>query len=405
MFAARLADPSLESFTRGEAMFLIPKSNPFLRQLFSYVAGPELDERIAWIVDSLADIFRACDIRKILEDFRKKSGQDPMIHFYETFLGEYNPKLRKARGVYYTPEPVVKFIVRSVDEILKTEFGLDQGLADTSKVEISYENPNGKGKIKEKVHRVQILDPAVGTGTFLCEVIKQIHAKFANQQGVWNSYVDEHLIPRLHGFEFLMAPYAMCHLKLEMLLAETGHKPQKDQRLNVYLTNSLEEPHPDTQTLFASWLSHEAEEANRVKRDCPVMVVIGNPPYAGHSANKGEWIENLLQEYKKEPDGSPLKEKNPKWLNDDYVKFMRYSQHFIEKNGQGIVAMITNHSFLDNPTFRGMRSSLMKTFDKIYVLDLHGNSKKKETAPDGSKDENVFDIQQGVAISIFIKKS
>ena len=407
MFAARLADPSLDTFTRGEAMFLIPKSNPFLRQLFSYIAGPELDERITWIVDSLADIFRACDIRKILEDFKKKVGQDPMIHFYETFLGEYNPKLRKSRGVYYTPEPVVKFIVRSVDEILKTEFGLPQGLADTSKVEIVTENPYGKGKLKQKVHKVQILDPAVGTGTFLCEVIKQIHAKFANQQGMWNNYVEEHLIPRIHGFEFLMAPYAMCHLKLEMLLVETGYKPAKDQpacashadrRLSVYLTNSLEEAHPDTQTLFASWLSREAEEANRIKRDCPVMVVLGNPPYSVSSSNKGEWIESLTADYKKD-----LNERNIQPLSDDYIKFIRFAEHFIEKNGQGIVAMITNNSFIDGIIHRQMRKHLLQSFDSIYILDLHGNSKKKEIAPDGSADQNVFDVMQGVSINLFVK--
>ncbi|MEI6423520.1 MAG: type ISP restriction/modification enzyme, partial [Lentisphaerota bacterium] len=398
MFAARLADPTLETFTRGEAMFLIPKSNPFLRQLFTYVAGPELDDRITWIVDSLADVFRACDIRKILQDFKKTSGHDPMIHFYETFLGEYNPKLRKARGVYYTPEPVVKFIVRSVDEILKTEFGLPQGLADTSKVELEVENPQGKRKLRQLVHKVQLLDPAAGIGTFLCEVIRQIYAKFANQQGLWNSYVEEHLIPRVHGFELLMAPYAMCHLKLEMLLAETGYKSEKDQRLSVYLTNSLEEPHPDTQTLFASWLSHEAEEANRVKRDCPVMVVIGNPPYAVSSSNKGEWIQKLLADYKKD-----LNERNIQPLSDDYIKFIRYAEHFIEKNGQGIVAMITNNSFIDGLIHRQMRKHLLETFDNIYILDLHGNSKKKETALDGGKDENVFDIMQGVSISIFVK--
>ena len=398
MFAARLADPSLDTFTRGEAMFLIPKSNPFLRQLFTYIAGPELDERITWIVDSLADIFRACDIRKILEDFKKKIEQDPMIHFYETFLGEYNPKLRKSRGVYYTPEPVVKFIVRSVDEILKTEFGLLQGLADTSKVEIEIENTTSKKKLKEKVHKVQILDPAVGTGTFLCEVIKQIHAKFANQQGMWSSYVEEHLIPRIHGFEFLMAPYAMCHLKLEMLLAETGYKPAKDQRLSVYLTNSLEEAHPDTQTLFASWLSHEAEEANRIKRDCPVMVVLGNPPYSVSSSNKGEWIESLTADYKKD-----LNERNIQPLSDDYIKFIRFAEHFIEINGQGIVAMITNNSYIDGIIHRQMRKHLLETFDKIFILDLHGNSKKKETTIDGGKDENVFDIMQGVSINLFVK--
>jgi predicted helicase len=189
-----------------------------------------------------------------------------------------------------------------------------------------------------------------------------------------------------------------------MLLAETGYKPGKDQRLSVYLTNSLEEPHPDTQTLFASWLSHEAEEANRVKRDCPVMVVIGNPPYAGESSNKSKWIMDLMEDYKKEPGGNEkLKEKNPKWINDDYVKFLRYGQYFIEKNKEGVLAFINPHGFLDNPTFRGMRWNLLKTYDKIYTIDLHGNSKKKEVCPDGSKDENVFDIQQGVSINLFIK--
>jgi N-6 DNA Methylase len=255
MFAARLNDPSLENFTRQEAAELIPKSNPFLRKLFQYIAGYDLDDRIVWIVDALADIFRATNVEEMLKDFGKPTHQtDPFIHFYETFLAEYDPKLRKSRGVWYTPEPVVNFIVRAVDDILKTEFGLSQGLADTSKIKIKVPGQEKK-PIEKEVHKVQILDPAAGTGTFLAEVIKQIHKKFEGQQGIWSQYVEDHLIPRINGFEILMASYSMAHLKLEMLLHDTGYKPIKDQRLKVYLTNSLEEHHPYTGTLFANWLS------------------------------------------------------------------------------------------------------------------------------------------------------
>jgi predicted helicase len=259
-------------------------------------------------------------------------------------------------------------------------------------------------EIEQEVHKVQILDPATGTGTFLAEVIKHIHKKFEGQQGIWSNYVEQHLLPRLNGFELLMASYAMAHLKLDLLLTETGFTPTSNQRFRVYLTNSLEEHHQDTGTLFANWLSSEANEANHIKRDTPVMCVIGNPPYSGESANKGEWIMNLMEDYKKEPGGKEkLKEQNSKFINDDYVKFLRYGQHFIEKNGSGVLAFINPHGFLDNPTFRGMRWHLLKTYDKIYTIDLHGNAKKKETAPDGSVDVNVFDIEQGVSINIFVK--
>lgn len=402
MFAARLHDTSLESFSRQEAAELIPKSNPFLRKLFQYVAGYDLDDRIKWIVDALADIFRATNVEELLKDFGKSTHQhDPIIHFYETFLSEYDPALRKSRGVWYTPEPVVNFIVRAVDDILKTEFGLSQGLADTSKIKIKVPGLGGGKQVEKEVHRVQILDPAAGTGTFLAEVIKQIYQKFEGQQGIWSHYVDEHLIPRLNGFEILMASYAMAHLKLDMLLKETGYISNKEQRLRVYLTNSLEEHHPDTGTLFANWLSTEANEANHVKRDTPVMVVLGNPPYSGISSNNGEWISKLIEDYKY-VDGEHFKERKH-WLNDDYVKFLRYGQHFIEKNGSGVLAFINPHGFLGNPTFRGMRWNLLKTYDKIYTIDLHGNSNIKETAQDGSPDINVFDIQQGVSINIFLK--
>ncbi|MGB4413491.1 MAG: type ISP restriction/modification enzyme [Paludibacter sp.] len=405
MFAARLHDATLPTFSRQEAAELIPKSNPFLRKLFGYIAGIDVDDRIKWIVDDLVNIFLACNVEEILKNYGKSTKmEDPIIHFYENFLSEYDPKLRKARGVWYTPAPVVNFIVRAVDDILKTEFDLPQGLADNSKTKIKV-NVQGQNKqIEQEVHRVQILDPATGTATFLAEIIKLIYKKFEGQQGIWSNYVENHLIPRLNGFELLMASYAMAHLKLDLLLKETGFKPTKDQRFRVYLTNSLEEHHPDTGTLFANWLSSEANEANRIKRDTPVMCIVGNPPYSGESANKGEWIMSLMEDYKLEPGGKEkLKERNPKWINDDYVKFLRYGQYYIEKNGSGVLAFINPHGYLDNPTFRGMRWNLLKTYDKIYTLDLHGNSKKKENAPDGSADVNVFDIMQGVSINLFVK--
>ena len=412
MFAARLHDPTLESFSRQEAAELIPKSNPFLRKLFGYIAGPDIDDRIKWIVDNLAEIFLACNVEDILKNYGKATKmEDPIIHFYETFLSEYDPKLRKSRGVWYTPQPVVNFIVRAVDDILKTEFDLPQGLADTSKTKITVNtqipdkrSSTGYKQTEQEVHKVQILDPATGTGTFLAEVVKHIHKKFVGQEGIWSGYVENHLLPRLNGFELLMASYAMAHLKLDILLKETGFKPTKNQRTRVYLTNSLEEHHPDTGTLFANWLSTEANEANHIKRDTPVMCVIGNPPYSGESANKGDWIMELMEDYKKEPGGKEkLKERNSKVINADENKFIRYGQHFIEKNGSGVLAFINPHGFLDNPTFRGMRWSLMKTFDKIYVFDLHGNTNKMEVSPDGSTDENVFDIKQGVSINFFVK--
>lgn len=414
LFTARLHDESLRDFSRSEALTLIPKSNPFLRQLFHYVAGPDLDDRVVWIVDALCEVYRATDLRAIMADFGTATGQnDPILHFYETFLAEYDPKLRKSRGVFYTPEPVVNFIVRAIDDVLKSHFGLKDSLANTSKVEIEVDSDRvsketGKReKVKKEVHKVQLLDVATGTGTFLAEVIKQIYYRFKGQEGLWSSYVENDLLSRLHGFELLMASYAICHMKLDLLLQETGYRPSNPNnppRVSVYLTNSLEEHHPDMDTLFASWLSREANEASRIKKETPIMVALGNPPYSGESANKGQWILELLDDYKKEPSGGRLREKNSKWLNDDYVKFIRLGEYYVEKNSEGILAYITNHSYLDNPTFRGMRWHLLNTFDDIYILDLHGNANKKEVTPDGKVDRNIFDILQGVAIIVAIKK-
>ena len=417
MFAARLHDNTPNDFSRQEAANLIPKTNPFLRNIFQQIAGYDLDERIAWVVDDLVNIFLATDVQKVMKNYKNKGQHhDPMIHFYEDFLSAYNPLLRKAKGVWYTPLSVVQFIVRAVDEILKHDFNLAEGLADHSKfthevVNEQYkkgERINGKltkPTIRKETHRVQILDPATGTGTFLAEVVNQIYDKFQDMQGMWQGYVNDHLLPRLHGFELLMASYAVAHLKLDMLLEQTGfNHAENKKRLKIYLTNSLEECHPDTGSLWAQWLSDEASAANRIKRDCPVMVMIGNPPYSGESQNKGEWIMHLMEDYKKEPGGeTQLKERNPKWINDDYVKFIRLAQYYIERNKYGVIGFINPHGFLDNPTFRGMRWNLLKTFDKIYTINLHGNYKKKEVGPDGSPDENVFDIQQGVSINMFIK--
>lgn len=406
MFAARYHDPTLPTFSRLEAAHLIPKSNPFLRKLFQDIAGFDLDDRLVWIVEELVSIFLASDVSKIMTNFGKATKQeDPVVHFYETFLGEYNPALRKARGVWYTPQPVVNFIVRAVDDLLKSEFHLPQGLADTSKTKIKVQIPTddkrfagGMRDYEQEVHKVQILDPATGTGTFLAEVVRHIHKKFEGQEGIWSQYVNKDLIPRLNGFELLMASYAMAHLKMDMLLTETGYKATTEQRFRIFLTNSLEEAHPDTGTLFSSWLSDEANQANAIKRDTPVMCVIGNPPYSVSSTNKGKWIEGLTADYKKD-----LNERNIQPLSDDYIKFIRYGQYFIDKNGEGILAFISNNSFIDGLIHRQMRKHLLESFDKIYILDLHGNTKKRKTALNGSKDENVFDIMQGVSINIFLK--
>jgi predicted helicase len=388
LFAARCEMDNGKNFTRQQAAYLIPKTNPFLRKLFNYIAGPDLDASITWAVDDLAQILAWADMEAVLKGFGKSTGkEDPVVHFYETFLKEYDPKTREMRGVYYTPLPVVSYIVRSIDHILKTRFEKLQGLADPS---------------------VLVLDPAVGTATFLYMVMQEIHDVVIKQgqQGTWNDYVTDKLLPRLFGFELLMAPYAIAHLKLERLLKETGYQFQTDQRLQIYLTNTLGEGIAPPQQYYGLGhdLAEESKEANKIKREKQIVVVLGNPPYSGASANKGKWAKELVQRYY-QVDGAPLGEKNPKWLQDDYVKFLAFGQWRIEQTKQGVLGFITNHSYLDNPTFRGMRQSLMNTFTDIYILNLHGNSKKKEVAPDGSKDENVFDIQQGVTIGIFIKEA
>jgi len=389
LFVARYYDDSPDTFSRQESRDLVPASNPFLQHFFDHIAGPNFDKRLSYIVDELCLVFQHADTKKLIEEYM--GDADPVIHFYEDFLKEYDPALRKKMGAYYTPLPVVKFIIRSVDYILQKEFNLPNGLADTSKL------PNNK-------HRVQILDPAVGTGTFISAIIRTIYERLKKQgqEGRWPSYVHNDLLPRLHGFELMMAPYTIAHLKLSLAFKQTGFW-KFHRRLGIYLTNSLEQSEAQQNLLsfgFAESIAEEAKEADKIKSETPIMVVIGNPPYSVSSSNKGKWIQNLIKDYK-----TGLIEKNIQPLSDDYIKFIRFAEHFIEKNRNGIVAMITNNSFLDGRIHRQMRKHLLETFDKIYILDLHGNSKKKEKAPDGGKDENVFDIQQGVAISIFVRKT
>jgi len=421
LFSARVNVPDREAsrFTREHAAYDLPKTNPFLREAFEYIAGTKLDPSIVWAVDVLADVLRHCDMSEILKHFGKAGHkQDPVLHFYETFLAAYDPDLRERRGIYYTPEPVVQYIVASIDALLERDLARTDGLADNSRITVEVADPTKKGgKAKQEVHRVQILDPAAGTGTFLYETIRHIHEALSPNRGLWageRGYVAQHLLPRLHGFELMMAPYAVAHMKLGWLLKETGYDFPHDERLRVYLTNTLEEAEIVAGPLLAlaNQIAREANAASKVKAECPIMVILGNPPYSGLSANMNEWIDDLL----KKPlpldggaqgyytvDGEPLGEKKV-WLQDDYVKFIRFAQYRIERTGYGVLGFITNHGYLENPTFRGMRQSLMATFDDIYVLDLHGSSKKREKPPDGGKDENVFDITTGVAVGLFVKR-
>lgn len=417
LFAARLNDHSPLTFSRHEAATLIPKTNPFLRDAFQHIAGYNIDKRIAWIVDDLVETFAATNMQKVMRGFKHETRQtDPILHFYEDFLRAYDPKQKKSAGVYYTPEPVVDFIVRAVDNILKNDFGLPKGLADTSKtdVEIRREEDGKMVLHTENMHRVQILDPATGTGTFLAAVVRHIKASMQGQMGAWDKYVVQHLLPRLYGFELMMAPYTIAHLKLSMEMSneENGTSIGEsdllndDDRLRIYLTNSLERNSIIEKTALGSIIAKEANEANLIKHDAPIMIVMGNPPYSGESKNKSKWIMQLMADYKKEPNSQqPLKEKNTKWINDDYCKFIRLAQYYVDKNKEGILAYISNNGFLDNPTFRGMRWSILTSFDEIYIVNLHGAGKPTpETTPTGEKDENVFDIQVGTTISILVKK-
>ena len=428
LFSARCMDESQEDFNASEAVECIPNTNPFLKGLLQECLGSNsAKSKLSFDeleVGNIVDLLLHTKTDSIITDFNRQTGggrEDPVIHFYEEFLSEYDKTQRVQRGVYYTPQPVVNFIVRAVDDILKHEFDVQDGLASTEIKKIKYKRESKKrrdGYFKTMVEdemevpAIQILDPATGTGTFLRQTILQIYSNFCASrkempreriQAEWNQYVPEHLLPRLNGFELMMAPYAVAHMKLAMTLKDTGYNFERNERLQVYLTNSLEEPgNSDNQiNLFEDPLAFESVSANSVKKNNGINVVIGNPPYSGISSNNNDYIAELIDKYKY-VNGVYFNERKH-WLNDDYVKFIRLAQEYISRVNQGIMAFINPHGYIDNPTFRAMRWNLMQEYDLIYILNLHGNINRKEKCPDGSKDENVFDIQQGVSINFFVK--
>lgn len=413
LFVARYNDKTPEDFSRSESLDLVPKSNPLLRKFFDHIAWEAFEKRLAYIVDELCGVFRFSDVNALMHWLYQKKDietHDPVIHFYEDFLSEYDKALKIERWVFYTPMPVVKFMIRAIDEILKDKFWLTRWLLDTSKINQEFDSQMLtkwwiiKKSIKQ-IHRVQLLDPAVGTWTFLNEVIKFIYGKMQNQQWLWKEYVKKDLIPRLHWFELMMASYTIAHLKLWLTLSETWID-SLDERLKIYLTNSLEEWIKIENDLFSHFwimesLTEEAKQAGYIKSEEKIMIILWNPPYSWISTNNWERISKKIEDYKYVNWEHFWEKKH--WLWDDYVKFFRLSESLIERNGEWIISFITNHWYIDNPTFRGMRYHLLKTFDEIYIVDLHGNSKKKETSTDWWVDQNVFDIQQGVSIFLWVK--
>ena len=391
LFAARCTLPNATNFSRHTAVEALPRSNPFLVQLFYHVASPTLETNVTYILDDIASLLQNVPTEMLRTAFAARNHlEDPVIHFYETFLAEYNPQRRVDRGVYYTPPQVISYIVRSVDSLLKTELNRTDGLADDNTL---------------------ILDPATGTGGFLLTVLDHIRESVTETYGTgeWNQYINTALVKRIFGFELLVAPYTIAHLKLSLFLQAQGW--HADERLRIYLTNTLEQPAEMQPSLpFAEFISDEANAALSVKRDEPLLVILGNPPYPRDSANpsrvgrKLTFIGELIEDYR-QVDGESLGERNSKTLQADYVKFTRWAQWRVDKNGEGIVGYIVNNSFLDGPMFRGMRKSLLDSFNAIYLFNLHGSNRKTEAVPEAKKDENVFDISQGVCILLCVKES
>ena len=419
LLSARIADPHKKTADDFAAHM---RTNPFLRELMETflkvggrrgkAGGPGIDfDELG--VSEVVELLDDANMEAVVRDFGDRNPQeDPVIHFYELFLKEYDAKKRMQRGVFYTPRPVVSYIVRSVDELLRTEFGLADGLADTAtwgemaKRHKDLKIPDG---VSPDQGFVQILDPATGTGTFLVEVIDLIHKTLAAKwkaQGhgekkidaLWNEYVPKHLLTRLHGYELLMAPYAIAHLKIGLKLYETGYRFGSDERARVYLTNALEPSHDFSGTFqFAiPALAHEAAAVNEIKRRGRFTVLVGNPPYSGISANMNEAAQELVQRYR-QVEGTPLQERKL-WLQNDYVKFLGLAHRLVMESGVGSIGYITDNSYLDGPTFRGVRWNLLADFTCIDVLNLHGSAKKANTDPAATVDQNVFDITQGVAV-------
>jgi len=378
LFASRMKVEN--EFRKELAWKFIPKSLSLLREIFYSFTGPNLPESVSWIVDELSQVLEKADIQSILQEFKTtRWEEDPVIQFYETFLAAYNPKERKRLGVYYTPLPVVSYVVKSVHKLLKEKFGKPEGLATSD---------------------VTLLDPAAGTLTFVVQAIKQVQKELKEKKkgGLISSYIEEHVLPHFYAFEILIAPYTVGHFKASMTLEEMGFQFKEDERFQFYLTNALEMKAP-MQRSFLVDLAREGQEAKRIKEEVPILVVLGNPPYSVSSENKSDFIENLMGDYKEDV----RDERNIQPLSDDYIKFIRFAHWKIEQAGRGIIGFITNNSYLSGLIHRGMRKKLLETFDEIHILNLHGSSRIGERAPDDTKDENVFDIQQGVAIALFLK--
>lgn len=393
-------------------------------------------ENIKWLLEEIINIINHIDITSIIKELNKtgekdlfnrptilSTHKDPYLHFYETFLASYDPKLREVRGVYYTPAPVVIFIINAIDEALKQDFNHKKGLSEALDKNIT------------------LLDFATGTGTFLLEAFRKALEPISKNSVNYNPKV---LIDKFCGFEFLIAPYTIAHLKISQSFKEEFNSPlNDDESLKIALTNtlyskSISKEQNDQNTLFTLIdLTKEFKKAQKIKEE-QILIITGNPPYSGASSNKGLYEDEIKISYGLEPSKANLNNEQKKWISsyfkekskqntstfkaiyekhkleneknskvmlDDYVKFIRFAQSKIDSQESGIFAFISNNSFLDNPTFRGMRYSLMQSFDKIYILNLHGDTRKKEKAPDGSKDDNVFDIMQGVSINIFIKQN
>jgi len=386
LFMARLRHKD-KGFDRFLAQKYIPKNIQILKDTFSLISGSNLPDSISWAVDDIATILAYADIEKIKKELHLRTGgDDPLIHFYETFLKEYNPKEKKHRGVFYTPLPVVSYITRSINVLLKEKFGKKTGFADEN---------------------VTILDPASGTLTFPAKSIliaKEEIDKSPNA-GSWLQVVKNHIIKDYYAFELLMAPYIIGHLKISLLLENLGYKLENSDRFPLYLTNTLDFSEIEQTTLpYVAGLSEEAQKAMKVKKDVPILAVMGNPPYSVSSSNiikEGSAFNALYESYKEKV---RKEERNIQPLSDDYIKFIAFAHWKIKQAGQGIVGMITNNSYLDGLIHRDMRQKLLEDFDEIYILNLHGNSKRKEKTPEDGKDENVFDIQQGVGIILLVKK-
>jgi len=378
LFAARMKVQN--GFKRETAWKFIPEGLPLLKEIFYSMTGPHFPESLTWIVDDISQILEKADISSILKEFKTtRWEEDPVIHFYETFLATYNPEERQRLGVYYTPLPVVSYIVRSVHKLLKEKFRKSEGLATSD---------------------VTLLDPAAGTLTFIVQAIKQIQKELEEKkkEGLITSYIEEHILLHFHAFEILVAPYTVGHFKVSMVLEDMGYRFKGNERFRFYLTNTLEMKDPK-QISFLIDLTKEAQEAKRIKEKVPILAVLGNPPYSVSSENKSEFIENLMSDYKEDV----RDERNIQPLSDDYIKFIRFAHWKIAQAGKGILGFITNNSYLSGVIHRGMRRKLLETFDEIYILNLHGSSRIGEKTPEGGKDENVFDIQQGVAIVLYVK--